>query len=147
MSQSMSTSTSSGTADRLALRPQSRPALALIAIAASAVHALAMVPAYLAGEEFRWNEFAVLMAISLVVSLAIFLGAVPRGGSRTAVVLAVLAVVSVGAFWALLTLPLAGAAATVALRRRAADGTPATVALGLSALAAVLLAVAIAVSS
>lgn len=109
-----------------------------IAVAASVLHMLLMIPGYNEDGEFQTPEFVVILIISLVVSCALFLFAVPRGGATTALILSILALVSIVVFWAGLTLPFAAAGAFTAWRRRqAGDGsTLVTVALALSVLAA-----------
>lgn len=112
-----------------------------LAVVASVVHMLMMIPGYNEDGEFQTTEFVVILIISLVVSCALFLFAVPSGGATTALVLSILAVVSVVVFWAGLTLPFAAAGAMTALRRRRAGdrSTLVTVALALSVVAAVAL--------
>ena len=107
------------------------------AVAASVLQAVVMIPSYAAGEEFRVGEFAAVLGFSLVVSIALFLFLVPNGGAVTAVVLGALALAGVLVFWALISFPLAAAAATVAVRQRARpeQRTLATVGLVLAVLA------------
>lgn len=116
-----------------------------LAAAASIAHAVAMIPGYAAGDGFQVREFAVILAFSLAVSIAVFQLIVPNGGPVTSIVLGAVALVAVVAFWALLTLPLAAAAATVAQRHRDRPETRkrATVGLVLAGLATVLLLAAI----
>ena len=112
-----------------------------IAVAATVLHAVAMIPGYAEGDGFMVGEFLSIIAISLAVSLAVFLLAVPKGGAVTSVVLGVLALVSSLVFWALLTGPLAAAAAVIGLRERQLPERRglATAGLALAALAVVAL--------
>jgi hypothetical protein len=113
----------------------------ITAVLASVVHMLMMIPGYNEDGEFQTADFAVILAISLAVSILLFLFAVPGGGATTALVIAVVALASVLVFWAGLTLPLAAAGAVTAWRSRQSGDRPgmATAALALSALAAVAL--------
>ena len=111
-----------------------------IAVLASILHAAMMIPGYNEEEgDFQTGAFLAMLAFSLVISIAVFLFIVPRGGVVTGVVLAVLALLSVLVFWAALTLPLAAAAAVTALGARQRGERPglATVALALAVLAAI----------
>jgi hypothetical protein len=121
--------------------PATRRQYVITAVLASVVHMLMMIPGYTEDDEFQTGEFATILAISLAVSILLFLFAVPGGGAITALVLAVVALASVLVFWAGLTLPLAAAGAVTAWRSRQAGDRPgmATAALALSALAAVAL--------
>jgi hypothetical protein len=87
-----------------------RSGAVIVAIAASVVQMLMMIPGYSEDESFQFGEWLVVLAISLVLSLALFLFAVPRGGVIAGIVLGALALVSVLVFWAGITLPLAAAA-------------------------------------
>jgi hypothetical protein len=86
-----------------------------------------------------------MLAISLVLSVALFLFAVPKSGVTAGIVLGALAVVSVLVFWAGITLPLAAASATVGWRLRRDGNTTAgpLVVLALAVLATVALVVII----
>lgn len=139
------TSSTSSTESASTSSSSTRARYLAIAAAASVLHAVVMIPSYAEGESFQVGEFAVILGLSLVVSVALFLLVVPRGGAVTAVVLGSLAVVSVAVFWALVTGPLAAAAATVAVRQRAhaEQRTLSTVGLVLAGLAVVGLVAAV----
>ena len=109
-----------------------------IAVAAALLHALLMIPGYNEDGKFQTGEFLVMVLISLTVSVAAFLLVVPRGGAVTALVLAVVALLSVLVFWAMLTLPLAAAGAVTAwqARERGDRAALATTALAVAVLAA-----------
>jgi hypothetical protein len=79
---------------------------------------LLLIPGYNEDGEFQAGEFVVIFLMSLAVSAVLFLYVVPRGGAVTALVLAVIALVSIVVFWAGLTLPLAAAAAVAAWKVR-----------------------------
>ena len=113
----------------------------MVAIAASVIQMLMMIPGYSDNESFQVGEWLVVLAISLVLSLALFLFAVPKGGVILGIVLGALAVASVLVFWAGITLPLAAASAAVGWRLRRDGDTAAgpVVVLALAALAAVAL--------
>ena len=96
----------------------------IVAIAASALQMLMMVPGYNEDGSFQLGEWLVVLAISLVLSVALFLFAVPSGGVTAGIVLGALAVVSVLVFWAGITLPLAAAAAAAGGGGYAATATP-----------------------
>ena len=117
----------------------------IVAIAASVIQMLMMVPGYNEDGSFQLGEWLVVLAISLVLSVALFLFAVPKGGVTAGIVLGALAVVSVLVFWAGITLPLAAAAAAVGWRLRRDGNTAAgpVVVLALAALATVALVVII----
>jgi hypothetical protein len=59
-----------------------------------------------------------MAAVSIVLGAALFLFVVPKGGSTTALVLSILAFITLAAFWAMLSLPLAAAALVTAMRTR-----------------------------
>ena len=118
----------------------------IVAIAASVVQMLMMIPGYSEDESFQFGEWLVVLAISAVVSVALFLFAVPRGGVTAGIVLGALALVSsVLVFWAGITLPLAAGAAAVAWRLRRDGNTTAgpVVVLALAVVATVALVVII----
>ena len=113
----------------------------MAAIAASAVQMIMMVPGYSEDGAFQLREWLVVLAISLVLSVTLFLFVVPKGGVFVGILLGALAVASVLVFWAGITLPLAAASAAVGWRLRR-DGNTAmgpVVVLGLAALATVAL--------
>lgn len=117
-----------------------------LAVAASVVHLLMMIPGYSDAGSFQTLEWLSVLAFSLVVSVALFLGVVPRRGAKTGIVLGVVALVSVLVFWAGVTLPLAAAAGTIGWRiYHDRQDKPAGVAVVLAALSVVAL-VAIIVS-
>jgi hypothetical protein len=120
--------------------PATTPRLHYLAWAAAATtaHMLMMIPGYSEDGKFQTGEYLTIFAISLVVSLSVFLLVVPGGGAVTAMVLAVVALVSVLGFWAGLTLPLAAAGGLTAWRARQRDERSglATAALALSIVAA-----------
>ena len=111
----------------------------MVAIAISAIQMLLLVPGYSEDGSFQVGEWLVVLAISLVLSVALFLFAVPRGGVIAGIVLGALAVLSVLVFWAGITLPLAAASAAVGWRLRRAGNTAAgpLVVLALAVLATV----------
>ena len=74
---------------------------------------LMLVPGYSEDGSFQVGERLVVLAISLVLSVALFLFAVPRGGVIARTVLGALAVARVLVFWAGITLPLAAAPGAV----------------------------------
>ncbi len=117
-----------------------RAQLLTLAVAAPVVHLAMMIPGYSDNGGFQTTEWLVVLAISLVVSLGLFLFVVPHAGAVAGVVLAVLAVVSVLAFWGGVTLPLAAAAAAIGWRTRTGERRRlATVTLVLAALSVVAL--------
>ena len=111
----------------------------IVAIAVSAIQMLMLVPGYSEDGTFQVGEWLVVLAISLVLSVALFLFAVPRGGVIAGIALGALAVVSVLVFWAGITLPLAAASAAVGWRLRRGGNTAAgpVVVLALAVLAIV----------
>jgi hypothetical protein len=117
----------------------------MVAIAASVIQMLLMIPGYSEDGSLQFGEWLVMLAISLVLSVALFLFAVPKGGVTAGIVLGALAVVSVLVFWAGITLPLAAASATVGWRLRRDGNTTAgpLVVLALAVLATVALVVII----
>ena len=121
--------------------PVSRTRYLFIAAGAAIAHLLMMIPGYSEDGEFQVGEWLVVLLISLVVAAGLFLFVVPKGGAVSALVLAVVALVSVLVFWAGLTLPLAAAAAVISWRSRALGERTgmATAALTLSIVAAVAL--------
>lgn len=116
-----------------------------LAVAASVVHLVMMIPGYSDNESFQTVAWLSTLAISVAVGVVVFLFVVPGGGATTGIVLGVVAVLSVLVFWAGLTLPLAAAAGTVGWRARqhGQQRTGATVALVLTALSVVALVVII----
>ena len=113
-----------------------------LGVAASLVQMAMMIPGYNEDGSFDATAWFIMLAVSLAVGLLVFAFVVPRGHAVTALVLGVLALLSVLVFWAGVTLPLAAAAAVVAWRVREGDDehrTRATVALVLSAVSAVAL--------
>ena len=112
----------------------------IVASAASVIQMLMMIPGYSEHGSLQLGEWLTVLAISLVLSVALFLLAVPKGGITLGIVLGVLSVASVLIFWAGLTLPLAAAAAALGWRLRR-DGNTAgpLVALALALLATVAL--------
>ena len=90
----------------------------MVAITASAIQMLMLVPGYSEDGSFQVGEWLVVLTISLVLSVALFLFAVPRGGVIAGIVLGALALLSVLVFWAGITLPLAAASAAVGWRLR-----------------------------
>jgi hypothetical protein len=117
----------------------SRSRYLLIAAVAAVTQMLLMIPGYNENGDFQVGEWLIVLLISLVVSGALFIFVVPNGGAVSALVLGVVALVSVLVFWAGLTLPLAAAAVVIAWRARAAGDRPAmaTAALALSVVAAI----------
>ena len=113
----------------------------VVASAASVVQMLMMIPDYSEDGSFQFGEWLVVLVISLVLSVALFLFAVPKRGLTAGIVLGVLAVASVVVFWAGITLPLAAAAAAVGWRLRRDGNTAAgpVVVLALAAVATVAL--------
>jgi hypothetical protein len=90
-----------------------------VGLAASVAHLLLMIPGYTDDGRLQATAYAIVVAISLAVTMLIFLLVVPKAGAVTAVVLGVLAVLTVLAFWLAVTLPLAAAAVVVAVGERA----------------------------
>lgn len=121
--------------------PPSRTRYLLIGAAASVAQMLMMIPGYNEDDEFQATEWLVVLLISLVVAGLLFTFVVPRGNAMSALVLGIVALVSVLVFWAGITLPLAAAGALTAWRARSAGDRPglATVALALSVVAAIAL--------
>ena len=118
-----------------------------VALAASVLHMLMMIPGYSEDGSLQIGEWLIVLAISAAISIALFLLLVPRAGVTAGIVLGALAVASVLVFWAGITLPLAAAAAAVGWQLRQGGRTTKgpVIVLGLAALAAVAL-VAIIVS-
>jgi hypothetical protein len=112
-----------------------------VAIASSAIQMLMLVPGYGEDGSFQLGEWLVVLAISLVLSVVLFLFVVPRGRVTAGIVLGALALASLVAFWAGITLPLAAASAAVGWRLRRAGNTAAgpVVVLALAAVAALAL--------
>jgi O-antigen ligase len=112
-----------------------------IAVTASVVHMVMMIPGYSEDGDFQARDYAIIFAVSLVVGALVFLFVVPGGGATTALVLGIVAVASIVVFWAGITLPLAAAGAVTGWRvRKTGDRAQlATIAVALSALAAVAL--------
>ena len=103
--------------------PRSRAVV--VAIAASVVQMLMMIPGYSEDDSFQFGEWLVVLAVSIVISVAIFLFAVPRAGLAGGLVLGIVGLASVLVFWAGITLPLAAAAAVVGWRLRRGGNTAA----------------------
>jgi hypothetical protein len=109
-------------------------------LGASLVQAAIMFSGYHEDGKFQATEWFVMLAISLVMAALVFTLVVPRGGATTGLVLGIVACVTVLAFWAMLSLPLAAAALVVGNRARAsgdAKAGMAKAAVGLGALAVV----------
>ena len=87
-------------------------------IAAALIHAAMMIPGYHDNGKFQTTEWLVMAAISLVLAIVLFQFVVPKGGGTTALVLAGLGLVTVLAFWAMLSLPLSAAGLMTAMRAR-----------------------------
>lgn len=113
----------------------------IVAIASSAIQMLMLVPGYREDGSFQLGEWLVVLAISLVLSVVLFLFVVPRGHVTAGIVLGALALASLVAFWAGITLPLAAASAAVGWRLRRDGNTAAgpVVVLALAAVAALAL--------
>jgi hypothetical protein len=109
-----------------------------VAIAASVIHLLMMIPGYSEGGRLQTVEWLSVLAISIAVGLLVFAFLVPGAGAVTSLVLAVVALLSVLVFWAGLTLPLAAAGALAGLRARQRGDRP-----GIATAAVVLAAVAV----
>ena len=88
----------------------SRLHLLPMAVVASVVHLLLMIPGYSEDGSLQVGPWAAGLVFSLAVSLVLFLGVVPGRGAVTGVVLGGVALVSVVVFWAGVTLPFAAAA-------------------------------------
>lgn len=110
-----------------------------VAAAASILHMLMMIPGYNEDGDFDAAAWVVVLVISLVVSCALFLLVVPRANPVAALVLSLVALVSVLVFWAGLTLPLAAAGGFTAWHARAGGNRSGlvTAALAISVVAAV----------
>jgi hypothetical protein len=96
-----------------------------VAIAVSVVQMLMMIPGYSEDDSFQFGAWLVVLAVSIVISVAIFLFAVPRAGLAVGLVLGIVGLASVLVFWAGITLPLAAAAAVVGWRLRRGGNTAA----------------------
>jgi hypothetical protein len=122
-----------------ASRASSLPLLP-IGIAAALVHAAIMIPGYNEDGTFETAGWLVMGAISVVLAILLFQLVVPKGGGTAALVLSIVGLLSVLAFWAMLTLPLAAAGIVTALRARdrgEGDGkTTAALAIGVVAVVA-----------
>jgi hypothetical protein len=112
-----------------------------VAVAASVIHLLMVIPGYSEPGTFQIGEWLIVLAISIVVGLLVFAFVVPGAGAVTGLVLAVVALLTAAVFWAGLTLPLAAAAATASwnARQRGDQRGIATAALALAAVAVVAL--------
>ena len=112
-----------------------------IAVAASVIHLLIMIPGYRENGRFEAGPWFSMLAISLVVGLALFAFVVPRAGAVAGLVLGVVALLSVLVFWTGLTLPIAAAAAVTGWRERQRSDRRglATAAVALAAVSAVAL--------
>jgi hypothetical protein len=92
-----------------------------IGLAASVVQMLMMIPGYNDDKDgFQTGAYAVVFLISLVVAVVVFMFVVPKGSAMTALVLGILAVLTVLAFWLGITLPIAAGAVVLGTRERAA---------------------------
>jgi hypothetical protein len=111
-----------------------------VGVAASVVHMLLMIPGYSDTGDLQVGAYTVVFVISVAVAVVLFALVVPRGGAVTAVVLGVVAVVTVLVFWLGVTLPIAAAAVLLGIRERAAGRrvTLATVGAGLGVVGALL---------
>ena len=129
--------------------PSRTPLLAAVALGAAAV--LNAIGSFGEGAaEHGWGDFLAVLAISVVATAIVFglvVRTAPRGDpAPRALVLGVLAALSVVVFWAGVTLPLAVGALACALVARDLQGrlpgqaTAGTVLAGLATLAAALLA-------
>jgi hypothetical protein len=101
-----------------ALPASSRLRYLAVAVAASVIHLLIMIPGYSENGRFEAGAWFSMLAISLVVGLALFAFVVPRAGAVTSLVIGVVALLSVLVFWMGLTLPIAAAAAVAGWRER-----------------------------
>ena len=120
------------------------PMLVVIGLAASLIHALAMIPGYDEDGDFDLGAWGVMFGVSIVVALIVFLVVVPRTRSRAALVLALLGLLTCAVFWAMISLPLSAGALVLALREsRAGRNALATTVLIIGALAVVALGVII----
>lgn len=113
----------------------------MVAIAASAIQMLMLVPGYSEDGSLQVGEWLIVLAISCAISVALFLFVVPKAGVAVGIVLGAIGVVSVLVFWAGITLPLAAAAGFVGwqLRRGGDRATGPVVVLALAVLATVAL--------
>ncbi len=94
--------------------PHSRTHLLPLAVGASVAQMLMMIPGYSDAGSFQTGAWVAVLAISLALSLLLFLVVVPGRGPVAGIVLGVLALLSVLVFWAGVTLPLAAAAGATA---------------------------------
>ena len=115
-----------------------------VAVAASVIHLLMMIPGY-SEDGFQTITWLTVLAVSVVVGVLVFAFVVPRAGAVTSLVLGVVALLSVLVFWAGLTLPIAAAAGLSGWRERQRGDRPgiATAAVVLAAVAVVALVVII----
>jgi hypothetical protein len=110
-------------------------------VAAALLAAIALAAANFAGggENGGGPEYAVTLGASLLVALWLFGRAIPRSDrpAQTGLVVGVIAVLSIAAYWTGLPYVLGPAAVVLGLLGRARTGsrTPALVAIGLGALA------------
>ncbi len=123
-----------------------------VAVTASVIHLLMMIPGYSEDGEFQTGTWFTVLAISIVVGVLVFAFVVPRAGAVTSLVLGVVALLSVLVFWAGLTLPLAAAAAWAGWRERQRGdrrgvATAAVVLAAVSAVALIVIIVGDAVST
>lgn len=95
-----------------------------MAVGAVVIHMGAMVPGFREDGIFQTTDFVIITAISAVVAAVVFAFPVRMASTGWAMGLAVSALVSVLAFWAGLTLPLAAGAVALALRARARGDRP-----------------------
>jgi len=124
-----------------AVPASSRLRYLFVAVAASVINLVMMIPGYSEDGDFQAGAWFSMLSISLVVSLGLFAFVVPRGGVVTGLVLGVLGLLSVIVFWAGLTLPIAAAAAVTGWHERQHGDRPglATAALAIAAVSAVML--------
>ena len=106
--------------------PSSRTHLLPVAAAASVVQMLMLIPGYSDAGGFQVVGWLSVLAFSLVVSGLLFAFVVPTGRPLMGAVTGGIALVSVLAFWAGITLPLAAAAAYLGWQAR--DGEERTLA-------------------
>jgi len=116
-----------------------------VAVAASVIHLLMMIPGYSEDGKFEAGAWFIVLAISIVVGGLVFAFVVPRAGAVTSLVIGVVALLSVLVFWAGLTLPIAAAAGLTGWRQRQRGDRPgiATVAVVLAAVSTAALIVII----
>ena len=69
-----------------------------VAVAASVIQLLMMIPGYSEGGQFQTVPWLSMLAVSIVVSVLVFAFVVPRAGAVTSLVLGVVALLSVAVF-------------------------------------------------